>query len=348
MFTVGQGWPVAGPEKPHMRSHLLPRVAAVLAIGLLAGCGGGGATGTPEDFIPEGMSKVNFGITDAPFPAGHDCLAAAIVEIDEVSLRGKRGWVDLAVDGGTATIDLLQLRSGLADLLATGTVPAGKYNDLRLHVVRAVLVFSDGSPDREFRIARGHSHRIDVKIKPAVTLDLGEDGRPDARHRPERLVQGRRVRVAAPTATTSSPAKAASCSTPASAPTRPRRRRPRRPRSPRPVVVTVAARRHPAALRQHRGVHRGHRARRVGHGGRCRSGVRLPRGLRLRRLRYRTHRSHLLGLGRRRRRRGLLSARARARLWDVYVQGTGANEPTLAVTLTVAACDNLTQDLALP
>src|SRR5262245_22464000 len=34
--------------------------------------------------------------------------------------------------------------------------------------------------------------------------------------------------------------------------------------------------------------------------------------------------------------------------WDVYVQATGANEPTLAVTLTVAACDNVTQDLALP
>jgi hypothetical protein len=349
MFTVGQGWPVAGPEKPHMRSHLLPRVAAVLAIGLLAGCGGGGSTGTSDlsGEIPEGMSKVNFGITDAPFPAGHDCLSAAIVEIDEVSLKGKRGWVDLAVDGGTATIDLLQLRSGLADLLATGTVPAGKYNDLRLHVVRAVLVFSDGSPDREFRIAKGHSHRIDVKIKPAVTLTSGKTvdlmldidlngsfkvkgaGRcpdcADLKSGEGRVVFYPRIRAhQAPAAPPVPPAGGGDGGSGGGD-----------GGTPPPCDSTVAS-----------------VAGTVLDASGSASGAALvfvyPAGFVFDGFATEPTAATFSASA------GGVAAEGSYQLvlepgsWDFYVQATGANEPTLAVTLTVAACDNFTQDLALP
>jgi hypothetical protein len=332
MFSVGQGWPVAGPETPHMRSHLLSRVAAVLAIGLLAGCGGGGTTGA-EELIPEGMSKVNFGITDAPFPAGPDCLAAALVEIDEVSLKGKRGWVDLAVDGGTATIDLLQLRSGLADLLATGVVPAGKYKDLRLHIVRSVLVFNDGSPDREFRI-KHHSSRIDVKIKPTIDLTSGKTvdlmldidlngsfkvkgaGRcPDCDDL--KSGEGRVVfypRIRAHQAPAQPPAGGGDGGT--------------------PCDNTVAAL--AGTVLDANGAPTGAVLVFVYPAGFVLDGMTEPDAA--------TFSASAGGVVA----EGSYQLVLEPGSWDVYVQATGANEPTRAVTLTVAACDNVTQDLALP
>jgi hypothetical protein len=131
-------------------------------------CGGGGSGGT---------GTVALTATDAPFPAMDGCLAAAWIEIDGVEIRGPAGFVEVALTGatgGVARLDLLQLRSGLTSSLALGDVPSGAYDQIRLHVVRSELEFTDGAPARSFTIPSGFSSGLKIDIQPPILVATGQ------------------------------------------------------------------------------------------------------------------------------------------------------------------------------
>jgi hypothetical protein len=140
----------------------------VLALVGLAACGGGGGAAD--------SGTLALSITDAPFPATEGCLAAALIDVDRVQARSGEGFVDVPLLGatdGVLTIDLLQLRAGLADGLALGEVPAGAYDEVRLHIVRSVLQFSDGSPEVEFKVPSGDASGLKLKIDPPLLVAPG-------------------------------------------------------------------------------------------------------------------------------------------------------------------------------
>jgi hypothetical protein len=165
---IGRGTRREAPRRLLVNHAIRP--VLVLLFVTLAACGGGGAG--------SGTGTVSMKITDAPFPATADCLAAARVEIDQVSARrGEDEWVTIPLADASAssmTLDLLQLRAGLQDSLALGEVPTGAYSEVRLRVVRAVLEFTDGSTPVEFKIPSGSSSGLKLKLEPPLLVAGGQ------------------------------------------------------------------------------------------------------------------------------------------------------------------------------
>jgi len=116
--------------------------ALALSVLLLSACsGGGGADATAG--AKSGQLSVE--ITDAPF--AHDIVSSARIQVDRISVieasGGESGTLVL-YDGDPIAIDLLDLSGGATDLLVRADVPAGTYDQLRLHVSDASLELIDG------------------------------------------------------------------------------------------------------------------------------------------------------------------------------------------------------------
>ena len=142
--------------------------AASLVLPACGGGGGGGGTGT-----------LKLSITDAPFPATDGCVSAALVTIDGVRVRSasEGGWTDLVLADGVTemTVDLLQLRNGLSDALAGAEIATGSYDEIRLHIVEAVLQFSSGAADRTFKVPSGMSSGLKIKVDPPILVASGQE-----------------------------------------------------------------------------------------------------------------------------------------------------------------------------
>src|SRR5262245_117394 len=92
-----------------------------------AGCGSGSSSGG-------GTGRVEVSMTDAPFPVTTGCLVAADLVVDEVSIKGSNDsfiFLPMTVTP-PATINVFELRSGLALDLAAGDLPTGTYTEIRL------------------------------------------------------------------------------------------------------------------------------------------------------------------------------------------------------------------------
>jgi hypothetical protein len=143
--------------------------AGTLVLAGLTACGGGGSGG--------GTGTLAMSMTDAPFPATEGCLAAALVDIDRIEARNAEGgFVDVPLVGavdGVVTLDLLDLRAGLSESLGLAEVPTGAYDEVRLHIVRSVLQFTDGSPEVEFKVPSGDASGLKLKIEPPVLVAEG-------------------------------------------------------------------------------------------------------------------------------------------------------------------------------
>lgn len=150
----------------------MPRLGRVALLSMLLAVFGGGAIGCGES------GTLSLSITDAPFPATEDCLEAALIRVDRVRAKIDGGFVDVDLvapdPDGTVTLDLLQLRAGLNAELAFGLLPTGELSELRLHVVDSVLVFSDASPDVEFKIPSGASSGLKLQIDPPALVLAGQ------------------------------------------------------------------------------------------------------------------------------------------------------------------------------
>ena len=128
-------------------SRLLPVLLLIpLAVGA-AGCSdstGNPVSPTSVTFQRDAALGVSTGtlsvmMTDTPFS---DAMAV-FVTIAEASVhRTGGGWQALPLEGGAITCDLKQLE-GPVDLLGGGTLPAGKYTQIRLTIDSAAIYFDN-------------------------------------------------------------------------------------------------------------------------------------------------------------------------------------------------------------
>ena len=92
---------------------------------LLAGCGGGGGTGSTEP----AMGRISLGVTDAPV----DGATAVVVKFTAVELKPEDGEAFTVTLTPAQSIDLLALAGGSSRaLLEEHSVPAGRYQWVRL------------------------------------------------------------------------------------------------------------------------------------------------------------------------------------------------------------------------
>ncbi len=149
-----------------IRSWLAGGLCALVA----AACGGGGGGGT---------GTLALRMTDGPFPATTDCLSAANITIDGVEVQSDTGWTVIPLvnpdQNGEVTLDLLQLRSGLDASLAVGQLPTGTYGQIRLHIVSAVLKFTDASPDVTFTVPSGMQSGLKINVLPQFLIAAGQE-----------------------------------------------------------------------------------------------------------------------------------------------------------------------------
>lgn len=119
--------------------HWIP-AAALLALSACSGGGGSGMTGGG------GGGTISLSATDAPF--AFDIVTEAKISVDRITILpgdGDDGPIVL-YEGNPVELDLLALRNGVTRALVTQhDLPAGDYRQLRLRVVDARLVLTNGN-----------------------------------------------------------------------------------------------------------------------------------------------------------------------------------------------------------
>ena len=122
---------------------MLRRLISPLALMLVCACGGG--TSGSE------LAQLEVRLTDAPGD-----YTEVVVTIDNISVNTTQssGFVDLDLnteiglggavidvdkDNGTITVNLVELTNGANILLATGSLPGGTIEQIRLHLIEATV-----------------------------------------------------------------------------------------------------------------------------------------------------------------------------------------------------------------
>ena len=148
-----------------------PRVyfACFLSILLLTACSGSNGSGT-AGVSSSGSGQLQVNLTDAPLDMS--TVSSVNVAIDGVIVYGA-----MLNDGSTpppiqlmthpATFDLLTLTGGATDLLASGEVPAGMYNRIRLEIASATMDMTDGTTET----LKIDSDKVDIPIPFEVAVD---------------------------------------------------------------------------------------------------------------------------------------------------------------------------------
>jgi hypothetical protein len=137
----------------------------ILAIALAAGVGACESDG--------GSGTLKVAMTDGPFPATAGCLAAAVVRVEAIETHevdsGDAFLLIPFLDGETIDLDLLDLRNGLSADVAVGSLPTGRYDQVRIVISQATLLFTDGT-SRDFKVPSGETSGIKVSIAPAIVV----------------------------------------------------------------------------------------------------------------------------------------------------------------------------------
>jgi uncharacterized protein DUF4382 len=134
-------------------------VFLLLSLTILAACQGSGSAS-----VSGGVGRLEIHLTDAPIDLS--TVASVTVTITDVLVySGVEG-----MDGDTGspivltthpgTFDLLTLTGGATTLLASGEVPAGFYQRIRLQISSAELTYKDGS----MVSLKIDSNKVDVPI----------------------------------------------------------------------------------------------------------------------------------------------------------------------------------------
>jgi hypothetical protein len=150
-----------------MNATLHRIVLAVLvpfAFAPLSACGGGG--GGSSGGAPS-TGTVNVRVTDAPFPIS--ALASAQVTVTEVSLQGPTSNGFVTIFSGSRTVDLLNLRNGLTDLLTSAAVTSGSYDQARVVFDSGTVTLLDG---RSFTLKAPSASTAGVKVFISPPLEV--------------------------------------------------------------------------------------------------------------------------------------------------------------------------------
>lgn len=154
----------------------------------LAACGGGsGGNGSTGLNGSSHMTGLSVSLTDS---AGCD-FDAVWVTIAKVRVHQRAsaqsddpGWIDITPPGAPLLINLLTLQNGLTESLGVAPLPAGRYNQVRLHLVANTLSNSHnnyvvvGGTAYPLAIPEGFRNGIvlhpnaPIVIDPGVTEDL--------------------------------------------------------------------------------------------------------------------------------------------------------------------------------
>lgn len=159
--------------KRKMTTNWLILSVASVAVMLMVSCTATDETGNND----KGSLKIL--LTDAPFPA--DEVSEVNVTIDQVSIKqsddltteetDESGFVILSEE--TTTYNLLDLRNGTVATLANiESIEPGTYTEIRLHIVTAEIVLTDGSIF-DLKIPSGSSSGLKIKIDGGLEVRGG-------------------------------------------------------------------------------------------------------------------------------------------------------------------------------
>lgn len=134
---------------------------------------------TKEDnLIPEGKGRLNVYLTDSPFPIG--LVENTFVTIDRVEVRQRIETEDgddkesfIVIAEGIMEFDLLKLTNGITAPLATADLEPGYYDMIRLRVVDAKVVLTDGTV-HDLKVPSGSTSGLKIKIKPVIHIGQGQ------------------------------------------------------------------------------------------------------------------------------------------------------------------------------
>lgn len=161
--------------------------------------------GKDDNLANSGKGTVVIKLTDAPFPA--DLVEQANISIDWVKLlkegdddqenEENEGEMNGEEENGngdddngddssimieledTVTVNLLDLRNGVTQVLAEMDVPAGTYREIRLHVTDAGIVLKeefwdgDGPVSFDLDVPSGDASGLKLKLNPALVVEEG-------------------------------------------------------------------------------------------------------------------------------------------------------------------------------
>lgn len=152
------------------------RIVAIASVALLLIFLSWGCEKQEPDDVSDlpGMSTqngiLNIWATDAPFPIA--LIDKAMITVVKMELRQEydSGFRDFSQD--TTTIDLLSLRNGVMESLASREVVPGNYDQLRLYIDRASLLLKDGRTST-LKVPGGPQSGLKILFDPSIRIQPG-------------------------------------------------------------------------------------------------------------------------------------------------------------------------------
>jgi len=184
-------------EANHSGAVMRTSSIVLFAFVLITACGGSNTgqvkislTDAPSDLA--NVSQVNVTFDEIRV---HDDASASLPDAGAPDAGAAEdgsdgsGWIVLCTE--TKTVDLLSLTGGRFTPLCSQRsadggmeelpieVPAGNISQVRLHVVRAQLVFNDGTPSTDLKVPSGSTSGLKIDVNQTVpkggTLDIKLD-----------------------------------------------------------------------------------------------------------------------------------------------------------------------------
>lgn len=113
---------------------------------------------------------LNIWATDAPFPIS--LIDQARITVVKLELRQEDDSVFRGFSQDTMTIDLLSLRNGVMESLASREIVPGNYDQLRLYIDRASLLLKDGRTST-LKVPGGPQSGLKILFDPSIRIQPG-------------------------------------------------------------------------------------------------------------------------------------------------------------------------------
>lgn len=130
---------------------------------------------TGEEIPGPGKPSIQNGIlnvwaTDAPFPV--DMIKEARVTVDKLDIRQQDDTAFQNISSETVSFDLLALRNGIMESLATGELVPGVYDQLRMRIDHASILLKDGRTN-VLKVPGGPQAGLKVNFDPPIRIYPG-------------------------------------------------------------------------------------------------------------------------------------------------------------------------------